>query len=100
MYSQLIYIILIFYTYTHGGIQNDAGVNRTTQDGFTPPNASNQIFTSFMKAGIFCEREAPSLMNAEFLGAQDFRYDEICKLTEIYRVLLKIFWVVSDKKIW
>ena len=78
------------HTYIHDGIQNDAGVNRTTQDGFTPPNASNQIFTSFMKTLIFCEREAPSLMkNAEFLDAQDFRYDEICELTEIYRVPLK-----------
>ena len=74
-----------YFTHVLVVIQNDAGVNRTTHGEFTPPDASNQIFTSFMKARIFCEREAPDRLpnKNQVLGVQDFRYDEMCKIAEL-----------------
>ena len=53
-------------------------MNRTVGGYTAPSDASNQIFTSFMKARIFCEREMPP--GTQFVGAQDFKYDEMCKL--------------------
>ena len=77
MYCHLTHVLVV--------IQNDAGVNRTIYGMFAPPDTSHQIFTSFMKARIFCKREVPDrLLNKnQILGAQDFRYDEMCKIAEL-----------------
>ena len=66
------------HTHTHTHTQNDAGVNISAPQGFTkPPDTQDQIFTSYMKARIFCEREMPP--GTQFVGAQDFKYNEMCK---------------------
>ena len=77
MYCHLTHVLVV--------IQNDAGVNPTIYGRFAPPDTRNRTFTSFMKARIFCEREVPDRLpnKNQILGAQDFRYDEMCKIAEL-----------------